>query len=55
MAKYVKLVQMKPIQGLFWEYKKRLLKICPMDAESGIPLTQYLTDPLNKEVPALLL
>jgi hypothetical protein len=30
------LVQMKPIQGLFWAYEKSF-KTAPMDAEAGIP------------------
>jgi hypothetical protein len=51
----MKLVQMKPVQELFWANEWRPLKIYPMDIESGIPLTHHLMDPIHKEVPGLLL
>jgi hypothetical protein len=49
------LVQMKPIQGLFWVKESRLLTIVLMSVEASIPLTHQLMDPFCKELPGLLL
>jgi hypothetical protein len=50
----MRLVQMTLIWDLFWE-KQRSLKIVPMGAKAGIPLTHPSTDPLCKELPELQL
>jgi hypothetical protein len=36
---YVKLVQVKPIEELFWAREQRMLDTVPMHVEEGIPLT----------------
>jgi hypothetical protein len=51
----MRLVQMKPIQRLFWVKEYRPLKIVLMGTEAHIPLTHQLMDPLCKELPGLLL
>jgi hypothetical protein len=37
----MRLVKMKPIQGLFWAKKYRLLKIVSMGADAGIQMTCF--------------
>jgi hypothetical protein len=44
----IRLVQMKPVQRLFWGRNYRPLKIVLMGAEAGIPLTHQSTDHLCK-------
>jgi hypothetical protein len=38
----MRLVQMKPVCGLFWTEEYRPLKIFPMGAEAAIPFTHTL-------------
>jgi hypothetical protein len=44
----MRLVQMKPVQGLFLAKEKRPLKIVPWVL--SIPLAHQLMDPLHKEL-----
>jgi hypothetical protein len=48
---FIRLVQMKPIQKLFWPREYRPLEIVHVGAEAGIPLM----GPLHKELCGLLL
>jgi hypothetical protein len=51
----MRLVQLKPVQGLFWAKEYRLLKIVPTGVETDIPLMQQLMHLLHIELPLLLL
>jgi hypothetical protein len=50
----MRLVQMKPIQRMFWAKELKPSEIVSMSVEAGIPLTHLPMDPPYKEFPGLL-
>jgi hypothetical protein len=52
---FMRVVQMKPVRGMFWAKGNRLLKMVPVGVDAGIPLTHQLMEILRKEFPGLLL
>jgi hypothetical protein len=51
----MRLVQMKPILGLFWAKRYRSLEIVSMDVMAGIPATAHTMDHFHRKLSGLLL